>query len=157
GYTRGAGGVLVAAAERGGRRLIAVAMGSESAAADARALLDYGFRVLGRGVLLRAGADVGVVVFDPSGSVGVVAGRTVRGIQRPGTVSIEFEPGPVAPPLDPGETLGSVVITSAGGSVVARAPAVAEEAVDADDGGGVAGLLGDLLGAAADLIGARSW
>lgn len=157
GYTRGAGDVLVAAAERAGRKLIAVAMGSASAASDARALLDYGFRVLGRGVLLREGASVGTVVFDPSGSVGVVAGRTVRGIQRPESVSVAYRPGSVTPPLDRGETLGSVVITSAGGTVVGRAPAVAEEAVADAGGEGVAGLLGDVLGAAADLIGARSW
>ncbi len=157
GYTTGAGDVLVAAAERAGRRLVAVAMGSEDAAADARALLDYGFSVLGRGVLLREGTALGVVVFDPSGSVGVVAGRTVRGIQRPGSVSIAFEPGAAQPPLDRGETLGSVVVTSAGGSVVARAPAVAEEAVDDAGGGGAASLFGDVLAAAAELIGARSW
>lgn len=157
GYTRNAGDVLVAAAERAGRRLIAVAMGSASAAADARALLDYGFGVLGRGVLLREGAAVGVVVFDPSGSVDVVAGRTVRGIHRPDSVSIDYRPGAAVPPLDRGETLGSVVITSAGGAVVARAPAVAGAAVDDSDDGGVAGLFGDVLGAAAALIGARSW
>ena len=157
GYTSSAGDVLVAAAERAGRRLIAVAMGSASAAADAAALLDYGFAVLGRGVLLREGAAVGVVVFDPSGSVGVVAGRTVRGIQRPETVSVTYQPGTAVPPLDRGETLGSVVITSAGGAVVARAPAVAQDAVGDAGDEGFAGLLGDVLGAAAELIGARSW
>lgn len=46
GYTFGAGLVLVAAAERDGRRLYAVVMGSEGIGAhfkDAAALLDYGF------------------------------------------------------------------------------------------------------------------
>ncbi|MFN2586561.1 MAG: D-alanyl-D-alanine carboxypeptidase family protein [Actinomycetota bacterium] len=157
GYTSGAGDVLVAAAARSGRRLVAVAMGSDDAAADAAALLDYGFRALGRGVLLRAGAELGVVVFDPSGSVGVVAGRTVHGIQRPETISIAFEPGTAAPPLAEGETLGTVVITASDGTLVARAPAVAEQAIADADPGGVASLLGDVLGAAAALIGGRSW
>ena len=157
GYTSGAGDVLVAAAERAGRRLIAVAMDSESAAADAAALLDYGFRVLGRGVLIREGAPIGAVVFDPSGSVSVVAGRTVRGIQRPGAISIRFEPGAAVPPLDAGETVGTVVITSGDGSLVARAPAVAGDDVDDAETGGVTSLFGTVLGAAADVIGARSW
>ena len=45
GKTRGAGEVLVSAAERDGRRIYAVVMGSPDAARDADALLDYGFSV----------------------------------------------------------------------------------------------------------------
>ena len=45
GRTRGAGDVLSAAADRGGRRMYAIAMGSSDANADVRALLDYGFAV----------------------------------------------------------------------------------------------------------------
>lgn len=44
GFTRRAGRVLVAVAERDDRRIYAVVMGSENSFADARALLDYGFR-----------------------------------------------------------------------------------------------------------------
>src|SRR3712207_8984137 len=47
----------------------------------------------------------------------------------------------------------STTLFRPGGSVVARAPAVAAAPVDASDGGGIAGLLGDVLGAAAALIG----
>lgn len=156
GYTSGAGDVLVAAALRSGRRLVAVAMGAQDAAADARALLDYGFRVLGRGILVREGETVGAVVFDPSGSVAVVAGRTVRGIPRPESVSVTFEPAPVSAPLDRGESVGTVLITSADGDVVARAPAIASTSVGEDDDGG-GSLLGGLLRVAAALIGGRSW
>ena len=46
GYTAEAGDVLVAAAERGGRRLIAVALDAVNAASDARKLLDYGWSAL---------------------------------------------------------------------------------------------------------------
>jgi D-alanyl-D-alanine carboxypeptidase (penicillin-binding protein 5/6) len=47
GYTGEAGHVLVAAAERDGRRLYAVVMGSTDAFGDAAALLDYGFAEFG--------------------------------------------------------------------------------------------------------------
>ncbi|NNC92847.1 MAG: D-alanyl-D-alanine carboxypeptidase, partial [Acidimicrobiia bacterium] len=47
GWTRRSGDVLVAAAERDGRRLYAVVLGSEDANADAAALLERGFAELG--------------------------------------------------------------------------------------------------------------
>ncbi len=45
GKTRGAGEVLVSAAERDGRRIYAVVMGSKNAVADSTALLEFGFDV----------------------------------------------------------------------------------------------------------------
>ena len=157
GYTSGAGDVLVAAAVRGGRRLIAVAMGSQDAAADARALLDYGFDVLGRSILVEEGRPLGVIVFDPSGATSVVAGRTVRGIAEPSSVRIRFDPATnVTPPLSAGETVGAVVVTSEG-DVVARAPAVADEDLPDGGGGGAASVFGAVLRAAAAVVGTRSW
>jgi serine-type D-Ala-D-Ala carboxypeptidase (penicillin-binding protein 5/6) len=47
GYTDAAGHVLVAAAQRDGRRLYAVVMGSTDSFGDAEALLDYGFSEFG--------------------------------------------------------------------------------------------------------------
>jgi D-alanyl-D-alanine carboxypeptidase (penicillin-binding protein 5/6) len=47
GWTTGAGDVLVAAAERNGRRLYAVVLGSTDANADAARLLEHGFAVFG--------------------------------------------------------------------------------------------------------------
>lgn len=155
GYTAGAGDVLVAAAVRGGRRLVAVAMGSSDAAADARALLDYGFAVLGRGVLVSEGRVLGALVFDPSGATAVVSGRTVRGIPDPDRVEVTFEPGPVTPPLAAGETVGTMIVTLPDGRVVARGPAVAED--ELPDGGGGAGFFGPILRTAASILGARSW
>ncbi|HEX2196103.1 MAG TPA: serine hydrolase [Actinomycetota bacterium] len=158
GYTSGAGDVLVAAAVRSGRRLVAVAMGSDDAAADARALLDYGFRILGRGVLVREGKVLGALVFDPSGSAAVVAGRTVRGVPEPSSVGIRFDPATnVSPPLAAGETVGTVVVSSAQGDVVARAPAVASDDLPDGGGGGAASVVGAVLRAAAAVVGARSW
>lgn len=156
GYTASAGDVLVAAAERSGRRLVAVALGSSNAAADAEALLDYGFRVLGRGVLVERGSVLGDLVFDPAGAAAVVAGRTVRGIPDPSTVAVTFEAAAVSPPLARGETVGTVVISSRG-DVVARAPAVAEEDLPGATGGGAASLFGSVLRAAAAVVGGRSW
>jgi serine-type D-Ala-D-Ala carboxypeptidase (penicillin-binding protein 5/6) len=55
GYTSQAGRCLVASASRGGRRLVAVALGSPNAFADVQALFEYGFsrfvwvRLAGRG------------------------------------------------------------------------------------------------------------
>jgi D-alanyl-D-alanine carboxypeptidase (penicillin-binding protein 5/6) len=155
GYTSGAGDVLVAAAARNGRRLIAVAMGSQSAADDARSLLDYGFALLGRSILVSEGTPVGVVVFDPSGAVTAVAGTAIRGLPDPASVRIELEPATVSPPVARGETVGTVVVETNGGEVVARGPAVAADGVPAAGGG--ASLLGTLLRTAAGLLGASSW
>jgi D-alanyl-D-alanine carboxypeptidase len=55
GFTSQAGRVLVSSAERGGRELIAVVMGSEDHFADTRELLEYGFATMGAADLFRAG------------------------------------------------------------------------------------------------------
>ena len=156
GYTAGAGDVLVAAAERRGRRLIAVAMGSTDAAADARALLDYGFAVLGRGILVEEGEFLGELVFDPSGTASVVAGRTLRGLPNPALVDVAFEPAPVSPPLAQGETVGTMIVTLRSGEVVARGPAIVPHELPHDGGGG-AGFFGSILRAAESVLGSRSW
>ncbi|MDQ3962705.1 MAG: serine hydrolase, partial [Actinomycetota bacterium] len=63
GYTAGSGNVLVASARRGERTLIAVAMGSQDATADARRLLDHGWDALAHMSLIAAGAPVATLVF----------------------------------------------------------------------------------------------
>lgn len=144
GYTLGAGNVLVAAARRNGRELIAVALRSEDAGADARALLDYGFARLRRGVLLRTDDPVGAVVFD-SGSVEVVAGATVRGIAAPERVrySLSLDPAS-APPLRAGDRVGTVDVIAPGGWVE-TVDAVAAAPLQPHDRGFVAVLLELLL------------
>jgi D-alanyl-D-alanine carboxypeptidase len=63
GFTNRAGRCLVASASRGGRRLVAVALGSPNAFADVRALLEHGFsryvrvRLAGRGQAVSPAAD----------------------------------------------------------------------------------------------------
>jgi serine-type D-Ala-D-Ala carboxypeptidase (penicillin-binding protein 5/6) len=60
GFTDDAGRCLVASAERGGRRLVAAALGSTDAIADVRALLEYGFTAFVRARIADAGQTVPV-------------------------------------------------------------------------------------------------
>lgn len=78
GFTNRAGRCLVASASRGGRRLVAVALGSPNAFTDVRALFEYGFSKFvrvrlaqrgqpvsaapGRPATLQTGADVDALV-----------------------------------------------------------------------------------------------
>jgi D-alanyl-D-alanine carboxypeptidase (penicillin-binding protein 5/6) len=63
GYTNLAGRCLVASASRGGRRLVAVALGSPNAFADVRALFEYGFS---RFVRVRLAAQGQAVSLGPA-------------------------------------------------------------------------------------------
>src|SRR6266540_1976477 len=63
GYTNLAGRCLVASASRGGRRLVAVALGSPDAFADVRALFEYGFS---RFVRVRLAAEGQTVSLGPA-------------------------------------------------------------------------------------------
>jgi D-alanyl-D-alanine carboxypeptidase len=58
GFTNRAGRCLVASASRGGRRLVAVAMGTPNAFADVRALFEYGFSKYVRARLAQRGQPV---------------------------------------------------------------------------------------------------
>lgn len=145
GMTVRAGNVLVGAAERQGRRLLAVAIRSANAFKDVRALLDYGFERVKSGLLLRAGARVGQVVFDPAGSVPVVAAKTVRGLRGPEQVRARFVPSrDIALPVVEGEPLGRVEVLSRG-LVVSTVEGVAAEPLATPDssliGRALAGLL----------------
>lgn len=61
GYTRAAGRILVSAAERNGRRLIAVTISDGNDWQDHKALYDFGFAQYPQRVLISAGEDVGWV------------------------------------------------------------------------------------------------
>jgi D-alanyl-D-alanine carboxypeptidase (penicillin-binding protein 5/6) len=125
GFTAQAGDVLVAAAVRHSRRLIAVALRSVSAARDSARLLDYGFRRLRRSVLLPARGFVGALVFDPGGSTAALSSRTVRGIADPRRVTIVFRPrSRVRAPVAAGEAVGSAEVRLSG-RLVEAVPAVA--------------------------------
>jgi serine-type D-Ala-D-Ala carboxypeptidase (penicillin-binding protein 5/6) len=65
GFTNRAGRCLVASASRGGRRLVAVALGSPNAFADVRALFEYGFSKFVRVRLAQRGQPVSLAPGRP--------------------------------------------------------------------------------------------
>ena len=173
GRTLGAGEVLVASAERGPHSLIAVAMRSVDAAADAARLLDLGFEELRArarqerdeerglaaepGLLLSAREQVGALVFDPSGATAVVAGADVKGRTPAAGVEITFTPADeLLLPLLEGEQIGTVQVMS-GGSVLGTAPALAQDPVaGASSSWGTRALSGLLRTAALVAAGVRA-
>jgi D-alanyl-D-alanine carboxypeptidase len=66
GFTNQAGRCLVASASRGGRRLVAVALGSPDAFADVRALFEYGFSGFVRARLAARGQGVSLGAGRPA-------------------------------------------------------------------------------------------
>src|SRR5215218_6761280 len=66
GFTNRAGRCLVASASRGGRRLVAVALGSPNAFADVRALFEYGFSKFVRVRLAQRGQPVSAAPDRPA-------------------------------------------------------------------------------------------
>lgn len=151
GFTSDAGNVLVAAAERRGRRLIAVALGSQDHFADAAALLDTGFAVIGREVLLKRGLVVGVVFLDGSGTSNVVASRRLTGLRPQGGVRIGLEPHPLSGPVDRGDVVGTVLVT-AGGRTVGSVPALADTSLRPPAPTWLNGVLARLIAVGASII-----
>jgi serine-type D-Ala-D-Ala carboxypeptidase (penicillin-binding protein 5/6) len=152
GYTAGAGNVLVAAARRRHRTVIAVAMGSVDAAEDARRLLDYGFARLERTLLLRAGSSIGALVLPNGGSTRVVAAADVRALEDPARVAVAFEPRSVSAVVDEGDPVGAITVT-AGGRVVATVDAIAADTVPAGERAWPAGMVETILRTAARATG----
>ena len=168
GQTLGAGNVLVAAARRGPHLVIAVAMRSSDAAADARLLLDHGFaevRAAARreraqaaaaaaaaepGIVLAAREHVGALVFDPAGATRVLAAAEVEAPELlGGSLEITFTPSAeLLLPLAEGEEIGTVEVMS-GDAVIATVPALAQDPVGSESPSwGVRALSGLLRGAA---------
>ena len=148
GYTAGAGDTLVAAARRHHRVLVAVAMGSASAAADDVALLDYGWARLARTVLVDADAAIGELVFG-SGSTEVVAAEPLRGGESPARVSVELVPDDsVAVPISAGERVGDAVV-AVGDRTIGEVPALAGTDVGSATQSWAAGALAGVIRAGA--------
>lgn len=151
GFTAGAGNVLVAAAERNGRRLIAVAMHSVDATVDAAALLDFGWARLAQTVVLRAGTPVAALVFD-RGSTPVVTSTPVRDLARHNDVTFEFRPWSVEAPLAAGDVVGRVVVRSPDGTIE-TVDAVATGAVVPDETSWAVDVFTGLLRGVGELVG----
>ncbi|HYN37471.1 MAG TPA: serine hydrolase [Actinomycetota bacterium] len=146
GMTLGAGEVLVAAARRGGRLVIAVAMRSLNAASDATALLDFGFKRLRRELVLEKGEVMGELVLDPAGSVTVTLGRTIRVFAPKKRVDYVKEVDESLPAsIEPGDRVGTMRIVI-GKRTLATAPLLAGERVDPPTTSFFLGLLEAILG-----------
>ena len=158
GFTAGAGNVLVAAAEREGRTLIAVAMNSDDAFADATALLDIGFAAIARTVLVRRDLQVGEVISAGGTSVPVVSGGRFRGPHVADAISTVFEPrSGVSLPVAAHQVVGEIKVYK-DGALVGTLPAVAGAAVPASQPGWIeSGLLAlmSLAGEVHSAIGLR--
>lgn len=116
GFTSRAGYCVVAAAERGGVRLVAVVLGApRDAFSDAAALLDHGFFAFERREVVAAGEPLGTVEISgravPVASGGSLTALVPRGAEV--TRRLALDPRAAFPPL-PGETVGAVRVSAAG-------------------------------------------
>ena len=130
GHTTAARYCLVAAAERGRRRLAAVVLAHPANAFDdAATLLNYGFVGFERRVLVEEGAPLGSFEVEGTTVAASARGSLVRLVarSRPGEVTLSLRPrAGLALPLAVGEPVGRVVVRLDGrtvGSVAAVASA----------------------------------
>ena len=157
GYTSAAGFNVVAAAERGDQRLVAVVLGEPGEPfSDAAALLDYGFTAFDRRSLIRDDADLGSVEIDGH-EVEVASGSSLDGlvptdarVRREVVVSptVRFPPGR-------GQAIGSVVM-SVPGLTLGQVPLVVTDVEPppplADDGPWWARAAGTVVRAGGGLL-----
>jgi serine-type D-Ala-D-Ala carboxypeptidase (penicillin-binding protein 5/6) len=152
GFTAQAGNVLVAAAQRDGRRIVTVALGSVDHFADTRVLLDLGFQRLSNEILLEKDVVVTTMLADGWGAFEISSGAVVRGLEPPDGVEYRFAMRKgLRLPVSVGERVGTVLV-SADGEVVGRSPALAAQSVGDAGGSWLATAIGDLLGAVAGVL-----
>ena len=122
GFTTPAGHCLIAAAERGGTRLVAVVLGASGPEDggvfnDGAALLNYGFAAFEERTLIHVGDPVGPVTVGGM-EVAVVAGATLLRLVRndqAGKTTISFSPdSTLRLPITAGDRVGRVVVEVAG-------------------------------------------
>lgn len=145
GFTAAAGNVLVAAARRHHRTLIAVAMDSVDATRDARVMLDHGFARLARAVVVAGGIDVGTIVFPDAGAISVVTGAALRGFERPSSVELTFRADRVSLPIEEGRVVGTVIVR-VGERVIGTLPARSPDQLSVEEPSWAARALAGLLG-----------
>lgn len=132
GYTKAAGRILVSAAERNGRRVIAVTISAPNDWEDHKKLLDEGFSHYEEQTILRSGERVGSVpVLDGTEEeVGLIVQEDVRGMLLPQErAELQIHaPQFVYAPVQ-AEKAGSVRIT-AGKMLLAEIPVYYEKTVE---------------------------
>lgn len=155
GFTTQAGNVLVAAARRSGKTLIAVAMGSVDATVDARALLNYGWDRLRRTVLLRPGSEVGGLVWPFGAATGLIASDPVRGMADRSALRVTVravEPVDADDGLEAGDPIGRIVLSTASRRI-GTITALASDTVTLDETPWPADVASSLMRVGARLIG----
>jgi D-alanyl-D-alanine carboxypeptidase (penicillin-binding protein 5/6) len=112
GFTSGAGYCLVATAQRGDERLLAVVLGEPGEPfSDAAALLNYGFASFDRRTLVRQGTSLGTVQVDGR-PVGVAAGTGLDGLvptNTPVRRTVAVDPAVRFPP-GRGQAIGTLTL-----------------------------------------------
>ena len=131
GYTSDAGYCVIAAAQRNGRRLIAVILGGRSEPfSSAAALLNYGFASFTERPFVAPGEDVGVVSVR-GGAVEGITGEGLRAlvpVSAVGKATRVLIPDPAAAyPPSPGEPIATLRV-SIPGHVLGDVPVVAAAA-----------------------------
>jgi D-alanyl-D-alanine carboxypeptidase len=161
GRTLGAGNVLVGGAQRRGRTLVTVAMGSEDAVADTQRMLDFGFREAARrdravareysGAALASLGEpdtaVAALIFDLAGAADVVSGRALDRLVADGggPFDVVFEPRRgIELPVDAGEPIGTLTIVDGTGTV-AEVVAIASNPVPNSGSSWIADALAGIL------------
>ncbi len=118
GYTRAAGRILVSAAERDGRRLVAVTMNAPDDWNDHQKLLDYGFTAFPEQTLLRAGETVTELPLagGRTDRVPLIAARTLRcALAQEENWSLRLETPPfLYAPIAAGDQVGRAVLVLEG-------------------------------------------
>ena len=127
GYTAAAGFCIVAAAERDGLRLVAVALGSpDEAFSDGASLLSYGFEAFERRDVLVDGEEAGELRVEGQ-PVPVEAGRSLE-LLVPADAELVPTVRPaegVALPVAEGQRVGTVVVRGPDGTMYGAVPAIA--------------------------------
>ncbi|HEY6567765.1 MAG TPA: D-alanyl-D-alanine carboxypeptidase family protein [Actinomycetota bacterium] len=163
GSTAGAGYCLIGVAERDGRRLLAIVLGSpDEAFSDAATLLDYGFEAFTDRTFVVDGQDVGTVQIRGGAVEGVADGQLTASVptdqidrvRRRITVAKD-----ASFPPEPGQRIGTLKLTLPGISlgsvpVVVRQVPPPPQAGDAPwwvraagaVGGGIVDVIGGLVG-----------
>ena len=133
GYTKAAGRILVSAARRDGRLLVAVTISDPDDWADHKALLDYGFSSFGLETVLRTGEPVAdtMVVHGTHQAVSLIAAEDVTCTLLEGEdprVRVEL-PGLILAPVKAGTPVGRATLWI-GGSCVGETALVLAQDID---------------------------
>ncbi|WP_336250030.1 D-alanyl-D-alanine carboxypeptidase family protein [Stomatohabitans albus] len=145
GFTNAAGQCLVASAERDGRVLYAVVLGSKDRVADMTKLFDYGFNDFSRRPATEAGEPVGTFTWT-RGDVEAIARKELAVTVPAGTTLMRqiVWNSNISLPVTAGTELGTANLIL-DGQILDSAPVVAQSPVEPTQGDGPGAIIGDAL------------